>query len=158
MALAREPELLDDPRLTTLLPSWVLAAARGSVGSVSERAEVMKPVFARWTLSRRPAVGSSLAPMLPSSRTATVWSSRSSKCRRQAWGRCERFGPAHWKRLAPSEASDDLGSIRRGKLADLVILEADPVEDIRNLRRVERVILGGKMVEMWKLLAIRGAH
>ena len=37
----------------------------------------------------------------------------------------------------------DQGSIEPGKLADLVILEADPLEDIRNIRSVHRVIKGG---------------
>ena len=158
MALAREPELLDDPRLTTLLPSWVLAAARGSVGSVSEREEVMKPVFA--TVDAIAKAGGRLiagtdAPIVPYGYGLVLEIEQMSEAG---------LGPLRAIRAGTLEAaralgaSDDLGSIRRGKLADLVILEADPVEDIRNLRRVERVILGGRMVEMWKLLAIRGAH
>jgi hypothetical protein len=37
----------------------------------------------------------------------------------------------------------DLGSIEPGKLADMVILEADPLADIRNVRLIHRVIRGG---------------
>jgi imidazolonepropionase-like amidohydrolase len=37
----------------------------------------------------------------------------------------------------------DLGSIEPGKLADMVILEADPLADIRNVRLIHRVIKGG---------------
>jgi imidazolonepropionase-like amidohydrolase len=37
----------------------------------------------------------------------------------------------------------DLGSIEPGKLADIVILEADPLADIRNVRLIHRVIRGG---------------
>jgi hypothetical protein len=38
---------------------------------------------------------------------------------------------------------DRLGSVAVGKLADLVILDADPTTDIRNTRKVIRVIRGG---------------
>ena len=159
LALAREPELLDDPRLTSLLPSWVLATARGSVvGSVSEREEAMKPVFA--TVDAIAKAGGRLiagtdAPIVPYGYGLILEIEQLSEAG---------LGPLRAIRAGTLEAahalgaSDDLGSIRRGKLADLVILEADPTEDIRNLRKVESVILGGKMVEMWKLLVIRGAH
>jgi imidazolonepropionase-like amidohydrolase len=38
---------------------------------------------------------------------------------------------------------NSLGTIRAGKLADLVVLTADPTADIRNTRRIEYVIKGG---------------
>ena len=42
---------------------------------------------------------------------------------------------------------DDLGSIEPGKTADLVIVAADPLDDIRNLRLIERVFQGGRELE-----------
>lgn len=42
----------------------------------------------------------------------------------------------------------DVGSIAVGKLADLVLLDADPTLDIRNLRRVRGVALRGKWIEV----------
>ena len=38
----------------------------------------------------------------------------------------------------------DLGVIAPGRLADLVILEADPLADVVNLSRVSRVIKDGR--------------
>ena len=38
---------------------------------------------------------------------------------------------------------DRLGSIEPGKLADLVIVDGDPLKDISNMRRVKRVMLNG---------------
>ena len=44
-------------------------------------------------------------------------------------------------------ADRDLGVIGVGKLADLVILDRDPTDDIRNTRRIAQVIQGGKVVD-----------
>ncbi len=47
---------------------------------------------------------------------------------------------------------DGLGSISSGKYADFVLLTANPLEDIRNTRRIEAVIRGGKIVRPHELL------
>jgi hypothetical protein len=43
--------------------------------------------------------------------------------------------------------SDSLGTIARGKLADLVMLDADPLVDIRNIRRVAAVVANGRFFD-----------
>jgi imidazolonepropionase-like amidohydrolase len=42
-------------------------------------------------------------------------------------------------------ALDSLGTIAAGKLADLVLLDADPLADIRNTRRVAAVLTRGRV-------------
>lgn len=42
--------------------------------------------------------------------------------------------------------ADDFGTLEEGKIADLVVLDADPLADVRNLRRVRLVVRGG---EVW---------
>ena len=46
---------------------------------------------------------------------------------------------------------DDLGTVEQGKIADLVILDGDPLADIHNIRKVHSVIQGGKVVDIAKL-------
>jgi imidazolonepropionase-like amidohydrolase len=50
------------------------------------------------------------------------------------------------------QAEQDLGTIAPGRIADLVILDADPLLDIRNTRRIWRVIQGGRLVDRDALL------
>jgi imidazolonepropionase-like amidohydrolase len=39
---------------------------------------------------------------------------------------------------------DSFGTIEKGKIADLVMLDADPLEDISHTRKINTVVLGGK--------------
>jgi imidazolonepropionase-like amidohydrolase len=41
----------------------------------------------------------------------------------------------------------DVGSLETGKLADLVVLDADPTLDIRNSDKVHQVMLGGRLYD-----------
>jgi hypothetical protein len=43
--------------------------------------------------------------------------------------------------------ADSLGTIEVGKLADLLLLDADPLEDIRNTQRIAAVIFDGKLLD-----------
>ena len=52
------------------------------------------------------------------------------------------------------------GTIAKGKVADLVLLEADPLKDIRNTRRIAAVIVGGKLLpreSLQRMLAVTEA-
>jgi hypothetical protein len=44
-------------------------------------------------------------------------------------------------------ALDSLGTVGQGKLADLVLLDADPLLDIRNTRRISTVIANGRLFD-----------
>ena len=59
------------------------------------------------------------------------------------------LSPAEAIAAATSEATaflgltDELGTVKAGKRADLVLLDSDPLADITNTRRIAAVIVGG---------------
>jgi imidazolonepropionase-like amidohydrolase len=60
--------------------------------------------------------------------------------------------PAEWLRMA-----DSMGTIERGKVADLVLLDADPLAAITNTRRIDAVVLRGKLFRRQDLDALLAA-
>jgi hypothetical protein len=54
-------------------------------------------------------------------------------------------------------ASDSLGSVDAGKIADLILLDADPLNDISNTRRIRAVWLDGRFLDRAALDALIAA-
>jgi imidazolonepropionase-like amidohydrolase len=48
---------------------------------------------------------------------------------------------------------DDLGMVAAGKSADFVVLDANPLDDITNTRKISRVVLRGVEIDRAKLRA-----
>jgi len=56
------------------------------------------------------------------------------------------------------DAAASLGSVESGKIADMVLLDANPLADIRNARKIAAVILGGKYLNKSQLQALPLQH
>ena len=54
-----------------------------------------------------------------------------------------------------SRGEERFGTIEAGKEADLVVLSADPLADIHNIRKVEAVYKGGRLVDRRALPEVR---
>jgi imidazolonepropionase-like amidohydrolase len=52
------------------------------------------------------------------------------------------LNPARFLKL-----TDSLGTVERGKLADLVLLDANPLEDIRNTQKIQAVVVNGRFLD-----------
>lgn len=46
---------------------------------------------------------------------------------------------------------DDLGSLEPGKLADLVVLADNPLDDLRNSTSLQKVMKGGYLYDAWTM-------
>jgi imidazolonepropionase-like amidohydrolase len=44
--------------------------------------------------------------------------------------------------------SNEVGTLQKGKLADIVLLDADPVRDIHNTQKIFKVMKAGQWVEI----------
>ena len=51
-------------------------------------------------------------------------------------------------------ATDRYGSVSKGKIADLLLLDADPLNDIHNTKRISEVFLAGREFNRSELDAI----
>ena len=63
--------------------------------------------------------------------------------------------------VVPAEflnADQSLGTVGQGKMADMVLLDADPLKDIRNTQKISAIVVGGKYLSKTKLDAMLTAR
>jgi imidazolonepropionase-like amidohydrolase len=66
---------------------------------------------------------------------------------RAGMGEMEALIAATWNSADLCGVGDRLGTVEAGKLADLIVVSANPLENISNIRQLKLVLKGGKLVE-----------
>lgn len=69
----------------------------------------------------------------------------------------EALRTATWEPARYFNALDSLGTVAPGRLADLVLLDADPTTDVRATRRIAAVWTSGRMIAGAERARILGA-
>ncbi|MFQ5926470.1 MAG: amidohydrolase family protein, partial [Terriglobia bacterium] len=154
--MAREhPEILDDPVIRRLIPAYHLDGFQARVAALtSEQVQTTRADFQRRLahLRRIRELGGKIV-----AGTDTRLSGLSLHWELQHYVEAG-MTPMEALLAATREAAaclgypHELGSIEEGKIADIVLLAADPLEDISNTLRIAAVIHDGRVVDREKLL------
>ena len=155
LALAREPGLLAADRRLRAFPAWIagpLTEAPAPAADPAARLALMRPMWE--TIAAVAAAGGRViagtdTPILPYGLGFIIEIEQLAEAG---------LGPAGAIRAATLTAAEalglagELGVIAPGARADLVLLDGDPLEDIRNLRRVRAVVADGRLATLDQLL------
>ncbi|HEY7700343.1 MAG TPA: amidohydrolase family protein, partial [Vicinamibacteria bacterium] len=154
LALAREPGLLDEIRFQALFPPFVREEfrSRPAAGDAALSREVVAPMFATIAAIHErggKVIAGTDSPIIPYGLSLLLELEELSEAGLGPMAALESATRVAAEALG---AEHDLGTIEAGKLADLVLLGADPLEDIRNIRKTEMVVVNGRLLTVDQLL------
>ena len=156
IAVARDPSLLEDRRFKTLFPPWVVDSANGRMAAARRN-------LAAREAAREPLLRTLAAVARAGGRITAGTDSPSVPYGLSLLTEIEEFvdaglSPAEALRTATLHAAEtlgveaDLGTVEKGKLADLLVVDGDPLRDVRDLRRLRLVIQNGEVSTLDELL------
>src|SRR5438067_179687 len=145
--LEREPELLNDPRFK-LYPQWIQEQlASRQVNAFAAQVD--------------PTAGSGKMVLDAMRAGALIVAGTDTPNAINLHGELMSYGMAGMSTydalkaatVNPAKALNlDAGTIEAGKLADLIMIDGDPLADVANLHKVKRVIVNGRVYELDQLL------
>jgi len=154
----RDPSWIDDPRIQTLYPPAVWQRWREqtrtptSAATIDDAARLVTPqertVYQVVTGGGRVTAGTD-SPINPYGLSLLM------ELENYASAGLKPVDVLRTATMVPADAMGagaDLGSIEPGKLADLIAIDGDPLVNIRDLRRVSRVVKNGEVFEPDALL------
>ena len=157
-AVARDPSLLDDPRWKLLQPPWTDASARARPAGAAQNPRV-RAGQQRTALALQRAGATLIAgvdsPLTP---YGTALHLELEDLVAAGLTPFEALKTATINTAALMGAGADLGTVVPGKLADLVIVDGNPLVNIADTRRVRKVVRNGEVLTLERLLDVPGAH
>ncbi|HZT77655.1 MAG TPA: LpqB family beta-propeller domain-containing protein [Vicinamibacterales bacterium] len=159
-AVAGDPSILRDPRMVDLQPPWVRApgGGRGRGGAAASGAPNPQALhaFAQRAAPELLALLHAGVPIVAGVDAPLVPYGAALHTELQAYVEAG-FTPFQALQTATTHtaallnAQDDLGAIEPGKLADIVLVDGNPLADIRDAMKVRTVIRDG---EVWPIEAL----
>ncbi len=154
LALAREPSLLEDVRLLALFPPFAQESLKRANGPGDPKLsrEVVEPMFKTIDAIHDrggKVVAGTDSPIVPYGLGLLLEVEALAEAGLGPMAAIESATRVAAEALG---AGDDLGTIEPGKIADLVLLGGDPLEDIKNVRKTEMVVMNGRLSSVEQLL------
>jgi imidazolonepropionase-like amidohydrolase len=148
-----DPERLNDPEVARLVDETTLKAMREAAAKQAAPAAQSKLEFDRALANSRKLAAAGI-PVAVGSDGGSQMDLPGLMTHRE----CELLARAGFSPLEVITAAtrngalalgkeDELGSIRAGRRADIVVLDADPAADVKNLRAIHRIMLDGAWVD-----------
>ena len=154
-----DPKILEDPRIATLNTPWeqkTMIAARNGGGRGGDASTQMENLRAEEeTLIAVMRAGGSVI-LGTDSPLAGLGILNHLGLRAEVKFGMKPFEALQTATLFPARAlgyGKDLGSLEAGKLADIVMVEGDPLRDIRDAANVKKVMVDGRVYSMSDLMA-----
>ncbi len=161
LVAARSPQLVDEPRFITLFPPEVVATARTNVQRAvaftdrPQREAALKPLgdtVLKVTRAGGRVVAGTDAPINPYALSLLV------ELEHYVDGGLTPFQALQTATINSAEAlgaGADLGSIEVGKLADMIAVEGNPLQNIRDARNTRVVLRNGEVFRVSDLIAAK---
>ena len=145
--------LLREPRFQKLFPAWVVNPAPRDAGRGGFDAGGREPRGPKMALDVLRAGGMVLAGTdSPISVYGLSLQAEIEMLARGGMTPLEALQTATLRAAEALGAAADLGTIEPGKLADIVLVDGDPLADIRHARKVRTVIKNGEVLDLETLL------
>ncbi|MEU6048873.1 amidohydrolase family protein [Streptomyces xanthochromogenes] len=143
--LGADPALADDPRVSTVMPPWDSAAVRQSAGTPPTSAQ-LATLRTEIDVYRRVIDGGGLLALGTDQPLVPVGLSLHLGLRALHLGGLSPAAVLRTVTVHPARLfglDKDLGTVERGKLADLTLVDGDPFGDFDSLVRTTGVLRGG---------------
>jgi Tol biopolymer transport system component/imidazolonepropionase-like amidohydrolase len=153
-ATSADPSILQDPRMKQLQPAWVQAEGSGRATDPQALHRFMErsaKTLLDLLRAGAPVIAGVDAPLVP---YGAALHTELAAYVEAGFTPFQALQTATINTAALLNATDDLGTIEPGKLADLVIVEGNPLTNIRDTAKVRKVIKNGELFTIEELLNV----